>query len=161
MYRKILLAYDGTREGRAVLKEGAELAQSCGADVHLLAVVNPPSGFVFADAVEQSGLVDSETQRFEQVLAEGAEKLRARGLKAEATLRHGNPTEEILAVANDIGAELIVLGHHRRGPIIRWWRGAVDADILADAPCSVLVAMAPEDEAASGIEGGDSPDAPV
>jgi len=122
MYRKILLAYDGTREGRAVLREGAELAQSCGADVHLLAVVNPPSGFVFADAVEHSGLVDSETQRFEQILAEGAEKLRARGLKAEATLRHGNPTEEILAVANDIGAELIVLGHHRRGPIIRWCR---------------------------------------
>lgn len=145
MYRKILLAYDGTREGRAVLREGAELAQRCGSQVHLLAVVKPPTGFVFADAVEQSGLVESETQRFEQILAEGAEKLRARGLQAEATLRHGNPTEEILAVATAIGADLIVLGHHRRNAISRWWRGAVDTDILTEAPCSLLVVLAPEE----------------
>ncbi|HCI98959.1 MAG TPA: universal stress protein, partial [Sulfitobacter sp.] len=37
MYRTILLAYDGTTEGRLALREGARLAQICNAEVVLLA----------------------------------------------------------------------------------------------------------------------------
>jgi len=40
MYGTILLAYDGTTEGRLALREGARLAQICGASVVLLSVVN-------------------------------------------------------------------------------------------------------------------------
>ena len=39
MYRKVLLAYDGSIEGRRALREGAKLAQLCRAEVFLLAVV--------------------------------------------------------------------------------------------------------------------------
>ena len=39
MFKRILLAYDGSPEYRAALRQGAELAQFCGADVHLLAVI--------------------------------------------------------------------------------------------------------------------------
>ncbi len=39
MYRNILLAYDGSVEGRLALREGAKLAQLCGSEVCLLAVV--------------------------------------------------------------------------------------------------------------------------
>lgn len=37
MYRKILLAYDGSVEGRRALREGAALALKCGSDVFLFA----------------------------------------------------------------------------------------------------------------------------
>ena len=43
MYRKVLLAYDGSIEGRRALREGAKLAQLCGAEVFLLAVVETAS----------------------------------------------------------------------------------------------------------------------
>ena len=39
MYRKILLTYDGTIEGRRALHEGAEVARTFGAQTHLLAVI--------------------------------------------------------------------------------------------------------------------------
>jgi len=39
LYKKVLLAYDGSIEGRLALREGAKLAQFCGAEVFLLAVV--------------------------------------------------------------------------------------------------------------------------
>src|SRR5260370_2671172 len=39
LYKKVLLAYDGSIEGRRALREGAKLAQFCGAEVFLLAVV--------------------------------------------------------------------------------------------------------------------------
>jgi nucleotide-binding universal stress UspA family protein len=44
LYKKVLLAYDGSIEGRLALREGAQLAQFCGADVFLLAVVEPSFG---------------------------------------------------------------------------------------------------------------------
>jgi nucleotide-binding universal stress UspA family protein len=39
MYKRVLLAYDGSIEGRRALREGAKLAQLCDAEVFLLAVV--------------------------------------------------------------------------------------------------------------------------
>ena len=44
MYRTIVLAYDGSTEGRLALREGARLAQICGAEVVLLAVVDMTVG---------------------------------------------------------------------------------------------------------------------
>src|SRR5579885_3057096 len=38
MYRKVLLCYDGTAEGRKALREGAEIAYATGAEAHLLAI---------------------------------------------------------------------------------------------------------------------------
>jgi nucleotide-binding universal stress UspA family protein len=57
LYKKVLLAYDGSIEGRRALREGAKLAQFCGAEVFLLAVVEISSGSVtleggFAISVE-------------------------------------------------------------------------------------------------------------
>ena len=141
MYRNIVLAYDGTREGRAVLREGAELAQRCGAAVHLLAVVHPSTGILFAEAAEPSDLIDAQTQHVEQILAEGADKLRDRGLNTQATLRQGDPAEAILALASAVEADLIVIGNHRRNALSRWWRGCVHDEILAQAPCSLLIAV--------------------
>jgi nucleotide-binding universal stress UspA family protein len=141
MYRTMLLAYDGSRECRRALKEGAELAQLCGSEVHLLAVVRSSPGMAFAEAAEPSGLVDQEAAHFEAVLQEGLELLHKRGLVARGTLRKGTPAEEIVAMARDVGADLIVLGHNQRSGIARWWRGSTGGEILANAPCSVFVAV--------------------
>ncbi len=51
MYGKILLAYDGSVEGRLALREGARLAKLCEADVFLLAVVNLSTGIIMAEGV--------------------------------------------------------------------------------------------------------------
>jgi nucleotide-binding universal stress UspA family protein len=42
MYKRILLAYDGSLEGRTALREGALLARQCGAEVFLLSVLVDP-----------------------------------------------------------------------------------------------------------------------
>jgi len=77
MYTKILLAYDGSIEGRRALREGAKLAQLCRAEVFLLAVVEL-SSVVTGDP----GLVipmDEQTANYESTLAEGVERLKALG----------------------------------------------------------------------------------
>jgi nucleotide-binding universal stress UspA family protein len=44
LYKTVLLAYDGSVEGRRALREGARIAQLCSAEVFLLAVVEVSAG---------------------------------------------------------------------------------------------------------------------
>lgn len=142
MYQKILLAYDGSHEGRAALRQGADLAALCRAQVYLLAVVEQMSGMTLAEAVEATGLPVREGER---LLEEGIRLLREqRGLAAEGRLepRYENPARTIGRVAREVQADLIVVGHRHQSALARWWSGSIGASLLDEASCSILVAVA-------------------
>lgn len=141
MYRTILLAYDGSQQGREALDQGAKLASLCQARVYLLAVVAHELGVALAEAAAPSDLPEREYQEVRRVLMEGAEELRRAGLAVETRLGRGNPAEEIGRVAHEVAADLIVVGHREQSALARWWRGSVGASLLAHAPCSLLVAV--------------------
>jgi nucleotide-binding universal stress UspA family protein len=137
MYTKILLAYDGSIEGRRALREGAKLAQLCRAEVFLLAVVEL-SSVVTGDP----GLVipmDEQTANYESTLVEGVERLKALGFSPTARLEAGDPGQKIADVAEEIGAQLVVVGHRPQGPLARWWFGSVGSYLVKRLRCSVLV----------------------
>ena len=136
MYRKVLLAYDGSIEGRRALREGAKLAQLCRAEVFLLAVVELAS-IVTPDA----GLtipIDEQTASYKSILAEGVERLKALGFSPTARLETGDPGHKIADVAEEIGAHLVVVGHRPQGPLARWF-GSVGSYLVKRLRCSVLV----------------------
>lgn len=139
MYRNILLAYDGSRDGREALEQGAALASLCRANVLLLAVVNRKPVI----SVEGGSLVFDDTEGFETTLAAGLVCLRASGLQASSSLKFGDPAEQIAAAAREMDADLVVLGHRSQSALARWWNGSVGASVLKHAPCSVLIAVAP------------------
>jgi nucleotide-binding universal stress UspA family protein len=136
MYKRVLLAYDGSIEGRRALREGAKLAQLCRAEVFLLAVVELPS-IVIPDA----GLIvptDEQTANYESTLAEGVERLKVLGFSPTARLEVGDPGQKIADVAEEIGAHLVVVGHRPQGPLARWF-GSVGSYLVKRLRCSVLV----------------------
>lgn len=139
MYRDILLAYDGSRESREALQQGAELARACGARVLLLAVAHPAEGLLPVEG--PPAIVANDQDCIASDLLEGLATLRQRGLASEADLRFGNPAEQISAVAQERGADLIVIGHRNQSLFARWWNGSVGASVLDHAPCSILVAI--------------------
>lgn len=141
MYRKILLAYDGTQPGREALRQGAELAVLCKAQVCLMAAVSFEPGIILAEAAAPSNLPEREKEAISRVLEEGAEELRRSGLAVEIRLGAGNPAEEIGRAAYEIDADLIVVGHREQTALARWWGGSVGASLLTQAPCSVLIAI--------------------
>ncbi len=139
MYKKVLLAYDGSIEGRRALREGAKLAQLCCAEVFLLAVVelspivSPEAGLPIP--------IDEQTANYEAVLAEGVERLKALGFSATSRLEIGDPGQKIAEFAEEIGAHLVVVGHRPQGPLARWWFGSVGIYLVKRLRCSVLVAQ--------------------
>jgi len=141
MFKTILLCYDGSREGRAVLTDGAELARRFGAATHLLAVIRPNAGAIVAEAMLGEGAFAETGRAAEEILHEGTAKLASMGLKAQGHVVIGDPIGEIAAAARRLGADLIVLGHRPRGPLARWWQSSVGSSLLEEAPCSILVAI--------------------
>jgi nucleotide-binding universal stress UspA family protein len=143
MYQKILLAYDGSEQGKTALLECADLAGLTGAVTHLLAVVRMPSGLFLAEGFIPENLLDDEKRRTEEVLKEGTARLNSMGFQAEGHIAFGEPIEEICALAESVHADLIVVGHQRRASMAaRWWRSSVGVSLIEYAPCSVLIAMA-------------------
>lgn len=143
MYRKILMAYDGTAEGRRALLTTAEIAGFSGCETHLLAVASMPSTMFLTEGFVPEELIESEKKRMQGVLDEGLSKLKDRGFVVTGHLAVGEPVEEIGRLATELQTDLIVLGHKQHASLAkRWWQGSVSKSILDYAPCSVLIAVA-------------------
>jgi nucleotide-binding universal stress UspA family protein len=144
MYKKILLAYDGSRDGRMALVEGAELAQRCQAEVVLLAVIDVGPTVAVAGGYPTGGAEQEQVEQFQAILQEGLVRLGERGLQATERLAFGSPGERIAALASEVGADLVVIGHRRHG-ISALWNEPVSSFLIKNLPCSVLV-VAPKPE---------------
>ena len=141
-YRKILLAYNGSQEGKRALLECADLAGFLQAETHLLAVASMPPSLFLTEGFVPEELLEEEKKRTQQVLDEGVQSLAGRGFKAAGHLAVGEPVEEICRLAKEIGAELIVVGHNQNTSFAaRWWKGSVGAALIDYSPCSVLIAL--------------------
>jgi nucleotide-binding universal stress UspA family protein len=139
MYKRILLAYDGSIEGRTALREGALLARQCGAQVFLLSVLVDTGTLLLADVAHAGASVQVE-EAFTDVLNEGVARLKQLGFDPVAKMVKGEPAEEIGAYARQIEADLIIVGHRRQSAFDRWWSGPRGAYLMDFTNCSLLVA---------------------
>jgi nucleotide-binding universal stress UspA family protein len=131
-FKRILLATDRSEE--------AELANSTGSELHLvyvkLLLVTPPYPEVF-DWREDLERAERETL---ELLDEQVRKVEdAGGTVAGAHLREELPAEEIVTLAEELGADLIVVGRRDRGRIRRALAGSVSDWVVRHARRPVLV----------------------
>ena len=146
MYTRILMAYNGTHEGRIALFECAEMASFAKPETHLLAVGTlSMSMFVegFEDTIPEQGSAEAQ-MLMKNVLAEGLTVLTQRGYPVTGHLAVGEPVAEICRLASELKCDLIVVGHKRKHSRLgRWWRGSISTSLADHAPCSIPIAMAP------------------
>jgi len=145
MYQNILLAFDGSPDGREALVQAENLALACGAAVHLLAIIDPSESMLIVEAM--SFIPDNQRFVVQTVLDEGVKRLRRAGCSATSELKYGKPAEQIILSATEIDADLIVVGHRDQGTLARWLNGSVGESIVHQPPCSVLVAVKSEQRA--------------
>ena len=143
MYKKILLAYDGSETGQDALLRSREMAEWAKAEIALVAVMPPPAAFIGGEGgVYDVGLEEEERKEFQSILDDGVRRLVEGGHKVSGELLVGEAVIEIADYARKIGADLIVLGHrHLEGWAKRWWRGSTAKALIEHAPCSVLVVI--------------------
>jgi len=141
MYKRILIATDGSDKSRVAAEEGVELAKAIGANVIVLNVVNE---VVVASAVRQLG---SDRKEVEEKLTVAGKKAvdeikkmaEAAGVKADTILRIGVPANTVIDVSNAEKADLIVMGSHGESGASKLLIGSVVQKVLYWSTIPVLV----------------------
>lgn len=142
MFKKILLAYNGSREGKSALLACAEIASFAKSETHLLAVAGMPSSMFLTEGFLPEELLEEEKKRAQEVLDEGIQQLKQKGFSVTGHLSVGEPVEEICRLASELKSDLIVVGHQQKASLAsRWWRGSVGKSLLDHAPCSIFVTL--------------------
>jgi nucleotide-binding universal stress UspA family protein len=143
MYKRILLAYDGSDAGQKALLDCGDIAQWGQSEVCLVAVMPSAMSFVGLEGgVYDVELEEREKKKYQAVLDDGLTRLAERGFTAKGEVVVGEAVDEITKYAKKIGANLIVVGHkHLESWAARWWRGSISGALIEHAPCSVLVAI--------------------
>ena len=144
MFRKVLLCYDGTAEGRRALRQGADVVLCMKSEAYLLAICTNAVATAIPEGVSPM-LAEDEDRRAQSLLDEGVQWLRERGVTAHGALEFGNAVDRISETAEQVGADLIIVGHKTRGPLARWWSESDEATLLERVSCSILVAMSPDE----------------
>ena len=136
---RILVPTDFSDDAEAALEYALGLAQTFGASVHLLHVVDDP----FAAGVWSSGLYAAEIAGLQATLVRDAEQRLQRtvppttvGVTSE--VRIGHPPRQIVDVARERGIDLIVMGTHGRTGLAHIVMGSVAERVVRLAPCPVL-----------------------
>ncbi len=141
MFKRILIAYNGSAEGKSMLISSGELSAFAKAEAHLLAVAGLPTHLYVAEGFIPIELIDDEKKHAQTILDQGIAQLRERGFTVQGHLAVGDPVEEICRLATQLHCDLIVVGHARKSKLARWWQRSVGKSLLDNAPCAVLVAM--------------------
>lgn len=143
MYRRILLAYDGSEAGQKALLDCDEIAQMSKAEIFLVAVMPPAAALIGGEGfVYDARREEEDRRRYQEVLDEGLARFTNKGHRSSGEVVVGEAVDEIARYAKKIDADLIVVGHkHLDSWAARWWRGSLSKSIIEHAPCSVLVVI--------------------
>ena len=133
-FKKILCAVDFDRNSMAALDFAGVLAHENDAFLHGLHVVVVPMGGLGYPERPYQQLAHAEQQNLQTLLDAHVPS----AVRHESTVRIGNPAEEIVMAADELGVDLIVVATHGRGGLSRAIFGSVAEGVLRSSHQPVL-----------------------
>ncbi|MCB0794957.1 MAG: universal stress protein [Flavobacteriales bacterium] len=139
--KHILVPLDLSPISERTASSGAHLAKALQATLWLIHVAAPEPDFVgLRTGPEHVRAHRAETLRQEhRVLQNMADALKKEGIDARALLVQGPTTETILEEATRLNADMIVMGSHGKGGLMKALVGSVTKEVLARAVVPVLI----------------------
>ena len=140
----IVVGYDGREPAQHALEEAIRNAGETGARVVAVVVGNlvanaDPYGIGAIGWESFAPVPEGGPPELQPLLRTARERLDAAGVEGEAVWGLGDPANEIVRVAEETGAEKIVVGHHHHSALGRLFGTDVDARIQEAAGCDVVV----------------------
>jgi nucleotide-binding universal stress UspA family protein len=135
VFETVVVGADQSATATEAVRQAIELVKLTGGRLHIVSAYRPQS---FSAAGGEQEHIDSGDLA-ESVLADHASRARAAGVEAHTHARNADAAEAICDVAEEIGADLIVVGN--KGMLgVRRVLGSVPNSVAHHAPCSVLIA---------------------
>src|SRR3954464_12319880 len=154
VFKSIVVGTDGSETATSAVKQAVELAGSIKAKVELVSAYEPVADQRLRGGrpVGAQRLREERTEVPDDVqwmvnpredvdatLKEAAEWAKEAGVEVETYARQGDPADAILDVAEEQGADLIIVGNKGMTGAKRFLLGSVPNKVSHHAPCSVLI----------------------
>jgi nucleotide-binding universal stress UspA family protein len=136
--KKLLVAVDLSEPSKEVIETGVALAHSLDASIELVHVREP---FVYAMAGVYGPSPEQEQALvawIDRTLAEASDRVAHASVPCVTTSLYGSPAREIVAHAEKVGADLIVIGTHGRSGVSHALMGSVAERVVQKAKRPVL-----------------------
>ncbi|MBN3759749.1 universal stress protein [Burkholderia sp. Ac-20365] len=156
MYKKILVAVDGSETSKKAVQEAVKLASLTSGTVHAVYVVDQSPIFSYAGYFDPVVLTDALRDDGRKALDNAQSTCAQSGVACAIELVETEPLSEDVAhtlqrCADRIGAELVVLGTHGRRGVKRLVLGSVAERFLRMSVCPVLLVRGSEEEIPDGL----------
>jgi nucleotide-binding universal stress UspA family protein len=140
LYRTILVPTDLSPPSLDAVRHAATLAQTVGSRVVLTYVMEDklPAMILAHTTDTEEQLLDRHREHAMKALTDVATDLLS-GREVDCVVRQGADHEEIVTLAAEIDADLIVMGMHGHGFLVHALAGSTTERVLHHAPCPVLV----------------------
>jgi nucleotide-binding universal stress UspA family protein len=148
-HKTILFPTDFSTASDAALEHAAMLAKSSGAKLLIVHVEEPP--LAYGGGELYYGLPEPNTERIRSMLE--AVQPSDPSVSFEHRLTMGDPASEVVRIADEERADLIVLGTHGRTGLTRLLMGSVAELIVRRASCPVLVYREVDEKLANDRKG--------
>jgi nucleotide-binding universal stress UspA family protein len=143
MFQSIVVGTDGSETAGQAVREAIELAKTLGASVELVSAYEPvPNQRLRTEArqaPEDLQWMVNPREDVDATLRDAAELAEGAGVTVKTYAREGDPADAILDVAEERGADLIVVGNKGMTGAKRFLLGSVPNKVSHHAPCSVLI----------------------
>ncbi|OGR26426.1 MAG: hypothetical protein A2139_10360 [Desulfobacca sp. RBG_16_60_12] len=138
MFRKILLAYDGSEGANRALEVGIGLAKIHGAELWALAVQeNLPRFSGTIDEVQEEKQFANE--QYGKLLEAAKVKAKEAGIELKTLMQPGHPAQTIITAAKEGKFDLVLVGHTGLSGVWAAFLGTTAEKVSRHAPCSVLI----------------------
>jgi nucleotide-binding universal stress UspA family protein len=143
MFKSIVVGTDGSDTASEAVRQATDLARTVGANLEIVSAYEPvPSQRLRQerrDAPEDLQWAISPREDVDAALEAAATPAREAGVAVKVHSRQGDPSDAILDVAEEIGADLVVVGNKGMTGAKRFLLGSVPNKVSHHAPCSVLI----------------------
>lgn len=138
MFRKILVAYDGSEGSKKALRAGIELAKRLGVDLHSISVEEGLP--YFAATVGEVEEVRSNAELFfKKITKEAWDEAALAGVDLHLTVLPGHEVETIITFAKDGRFDLLIVGFVGHSNVFGRIMGGTSQNLSRLSPCSVLI----------------------
>ncbi len=143
MYRAIGVGTDGSDTAAKAVAAAADVARRFEADLHVVSAFAPVSRQRLREEGQQAPhdieWMVNPREDVDATLEAASDQIAEAGLSVSSHAREGDPADAILDVAEEIGADLIVVGNKGMTGAKRFLLGSVPNKVSHHAPCSVLI----------------------
>jgi nucleotide-binding universal stress UspA family protein len=149
--RRIVVAADGSPASLRGLEQATDLALRLGAKVVVVHIRHVPAAAMIGSSVSAPSMFESLDELESEVRQQAARILKSSGAAWDFVVRSGSAGEEIVKVASEVGADIVVVGSNRHSSLHNLVLGSTAAYLTAHSPVPVLVmrSVAPAEVALS------------